>query len=87
MSHSPALMAMIAVRSAVAPVAHAIRALVAGVRPEVDDPVVELGIDRGAAQLHDHGLAAEALDIGQGLDEDPGGVGGAHHDVTESSLM
>lgn len=34
----------------VAPVAHAIRALVAGVRPEVDDPVVELGIDRLARE-------------------------------------
>ena len=30
---------------------------------------VELGVDRGAAQLHDHGLAAEALDIGQRLDK------------------
>ena len=31
---------------------------------------VELRVDRRAAQLHHHGLAGEALDIGQGLDED-----------------
>ena len=50
---------------------------------------VEFGVDRGAAQLHDHGLAAEALDIGQRLDEDLRGAGGADiaHDVTEFSLM
>ena len=37
---------------------------------------IEIRVDRGAAELHDHGLAGEALDIGQGLDEDLRGFGG-----------
>ena len=49
---------------------------------------IEILVDRRPAQLHDHGLAAEALDIGQGLDEDVRGEGGAAaHDVFEFSLM
>jgi hypothetical protein len=48
---------------------------------------VELGVDRGAAELHDDRLAGEALDIGERLDEDPGGFGGIGHDVFEFSLI
>ena len=47
---------------------------------------IGLLVDRRAAQLHDHRLAGELLDIGQRLDEDLGGFGGGH-DVLEFSLM
>jgi hypothetical protein len=56
--------------------------------PELRERAVELLVDRGAAQLHDHGLAGEAADVRQRLDEDRGGVGGGRrHDVLLFSLI
>jgi hypothetical protein len=48
---------------------------------------VELLVDRSPTQLHHHRLAGEAVDIGQGLDEDLGGFGSVGHDVFTFSLM
>jgi hypothetical protein len=48
---------------------------------------VERLVDRRAAQLHHHRAAVEALDVGQGLDEDRRGFGRAPHEVLEFSLM
>jgi hypothetical protein len=49
---------------------------------------VELGVDRSAAEFYDDGLAGEALDVGQRLDEDACGVGRTgSHEVFTFSLM
>ena len=42
---------------------------------------------RQAADLHDDGLAGEAADVGQRLDQQPGGFVGRDHDVAAFSLM
>ena len=47
---------------------------------------VELGVDRRPPELHDHCLAAEALDVGQRLNKYARGLGRGH-DVFTFSLM
>jgi hypothetical protein len=47
---------------------------------------VELGVDRRAAELHDHRFAGEAADVGQRLNKDARGMSRGH-EVTLFSLM
>ena len=54
---------------------HAAHADAAQQQHVLGERAVQLGVDRRAAQLHHHGLAAEALDVGQSLDEDLRGEG------------